>query len=199
MPNGRTWRSGWWLAGWTCGDVPFQARSTIRTRSTPSPPPTTSHLDEMGGPAPRRAAEPWDRDSPHKPWVIEHGGVVYHFYCAVGDRGRVIALATSRDLKAPAPGPRSTGDRSGSSAGKPVTGEGGGEGEDCRRRAWRPAPFLPGCGERAPHRGRSPQPAAMPHGCFEPSYPTRMFVTCLTSGSRPSAKPASTSSSTPCG
>jgi len=25
--------------------------------------------------------------------------VVYHFYCAVGDEGRVIALATSQDLK----------------------------------------------------------------------------------------------------
>ena len=54
-------------------------------------------------------SEPWDREFAHKPWVIEHGGVVYHFYCAVGDRGRVIALATSRDLKAPAPGPRSDG------------------------------------------------------------------------------------------
>jgi hypothetical protein len=25
--------------------------------------------------------------------------VVYHFYCAVGNEGRVIALATSKDLK----------------------------------------------------------------------------------------------------
>jgi hypothetical protein len=25
--------------------------------------------------------------------------VAYHFYCAVGSEGRVIALATSRDLK----------------------------------------------------------------------------------------------------
>jgi hypothetical protein len=31
--------------------------------------------------------------------VLKHEGVVYHFYCAVGDRGRVIALATSQDLK----------------------------------------------------------------------------------------------------
>ena len=31
----------------------------------------------------------------HKPWVIMHEGVVYHYYCAVGDQGRVIALATS--------------------------------------------------------------------------------------------------------
>lgn len=34
----------------------------------------------------------------HKPWVLKHDGIVYHFYCAVGDRGRVIALATSKPL-----------------------------------------------------------------------------------------------------
>lgn len=43
---------------------------------------------------------PWDREFAHKPWVVKHKGVVYHFYCAVGDQGRVIALATSKDLKA---------------------------------------------------------------------------------------------------
>lgn len=43
-------------------------------------------------------SEPWDLTYAHKPWVIKHGGTVYHFYCAVGDRGRVIALATSRQL-----------------------------------------------------------------------------------------------------
>jgi predicted GH43/DUF377 family glycosyl hydrolase len=44
-------------------------------------------------------SEPWDRTFAHKPWVLKHEGVVYHFYCAVGDEGRVIALATSQDLK----------------------------------------------------------------------------------------------------
>jgi hypothetical protein len=33
---------------------------------------------------------------------VKHDGVVYHFYCAVGDQSRVIALATSKDLKAQA-------------------------------------------------------------------------------------------------
>lgn len=42
--------------------------------------------------------EPYDRHYAHKPWIIRWEGVVYHFYNAVGDRGRVIALATSRDL-----------------------------------------------------------------------------------------------------
>lgn len=42
---------------------------------------------------------PWDRTYAHKPWLVKHEGVVYHFYCAVGDQGRVIALATSKDLK----------------------------------------------------------------------------------------------------
>jgi predicted GH43/DUF377 family glycosyl hydrolase len=43
--------------------------------------------------------EPWDKTFAHKPWVIKHDGVVYHWYCAVGDQGRVIALATSKELR----------------------------------------------------------------------------------------------------
>ncbi|MCG2459376.1 glycosylase [Flavobacteriaceae bacterium F89] len=43
-------------------------------------------------------SEPYDKRYAHKPWVIKWKGVVYHFYNAVGDRGRVIALATSKDL-----------------------------------------------------------------------------------------------------
>ena len=37
----------------------------------------------------------------HKPWLVKHDGVVYHFYCAVGDNGRVIALATSKEFPRP--------------------------------------------------------------------------------------------------
>lgn len=44
-------------------------------------------------------SEPWDATYAHKPWVLKHEGVVYHFYCAVGNEGRVIALATSRDRR----------------------------------------------------------------------------------------------------
>jgi hypothetical protein len=44
-------------------------------------------------------SEPWDKTYAHKPWMLEHDGVVYHFYCAVGSEGRVIALATSKDLR----------------------------------------------------------------------------------------------------
>jgi len=44
-------------------------------------------------------SEPYDKAYAHKPWVVKWDGVVYHFYCAVGTEGRVIALATSRDLK----------------------------------------------------------------------------------------------------
>ena len=40
-----------------------------------------------------------DETYAHKPWVIKWKGVVYHFYNAVGKSGRVIALATSKDLK----------------------------------------------------------------------------------------------------
>ncbi len=47
-----------------------------------------------------RSSEPWDKTFAHKPWLLKHDGVVYHYYCAVGKEGRVIALATSKDLKA---------------------------------------------------------------------------------------------------
>ena len=44
-------------------------------------------------------SEDFDEKYAHKPWVIKWDGVVYHFYNAVGSEGRVIALATSKDLK----------------------------------------------------------------------------------------------------
>jgi predicted GH43/DUF377 family glycosyl hydrolase len=43
-------------------------------------------------------SEPWDATFAHKPWMIQHQGVVYHYYCAVGNQGRAIALATSRKV-----------------------------------------------------------------------------------------------------
>ena len=51
------------------------------------------------GPHLIESSELWDKKYAHKPWVINHNGVVYHYYCAVGNQGRVIALATSKDLK----------------------------------------------------------------------------------------------------
>jgi predicted GH43/DUF377 family glycosyl hydrolase len=44
-------------------------------------------------------SEPFDKTYAHKPWVVKWNGVVYHFYCAVGTRGRCIAVATSKDLQ----------------------------------------------------------------------------------------------------
>lgn len=44
-------------------------------------------------------SEDYDKKYAHKPWVIMWNGVVYHFYNAVGSHGRIIALATSRNLK----------------------------------------------------------------------------------------------------
>ncbi len=52
-----------------------------------------------------KPSEPFDKTFAHKPWLLKHDGVVYHFYCAVGDQGRAIALATSKDLKTAAPSP----------------------------------------------------------------------------------------------
>jgi predicted GH43/DUF377 family glycosyl hydrolase len=59
------------------------------------------HWTKWTGPHLVEPSEPWDLTYAHKPWMIKHKGIVYHFYCAVGDQGRVIAVATSKDLKAP--------------------------------------------------------------------------------------------------
>jgi hypothetical protein len=57
------------------------------------------HWTKWEGPHLVEPSEPYDRQFAHKPWVLLHDGIVYHFYCAVGDQGRVIALATSKDLR----------------------------------------------------------------------------------------------------
>ena len=46
-----------------------------------------------------RPSEPYDNVHAHKPWVIKHNGIVYHFYCAEGNKGRGLALATSKQLR----------------------------------------------------------------------------------------------------
>jgi predicted GH43/DUF377 family glycosyl hydrolase len=56
------------------------------------------HWTTWEGPLLIEPSEPWDETYAHKPWVVCHEGTVYHFYCAVGDQGRVLALATSKDL-----------------------------------------------------------------------------------------------------
>ena len=47
-----------------------------------------------------KPSEEYDGIHAHKPWVLKHDGVVYHWYCAVRKQGgrevRGIALATSR-------------------------------------------------------------------------------------------------------
>ena len=58
------------------------------------------HWTKWDGPHLVEPSEPYDKQFAHKPWLLKHEGVVYHFYCAVGDQGRVIALATSKDLRA---------------------------------------------------------------------------------------------------
>ena len=57
------------------------------------------HWTKWAGPNLVEPSEPYDQNYAHKPWVLQHNGMVYHFYCAVGAEGRVIALATSVDLK----------------------------------------------------------------------------------------------------
>jgi len=59
------------------------------------------HWTKWTGPHLIEPSEPYDKTYAHKPWVLKWNGVVYHFYCAVGTEGRVLALATSKDLKTP--------------------------------------------------------------------------------------------------
>ena len=57
------------------------------------------HWTKWQGPHLIEPSELWDQTYAHKPWVVCFEGVVYHFYCAVGNQGRVIALAASKDLR----------------------------------------------------------------------------------------------------
>ena len=41
---------------------------------------------------------PIDEKFAHKPFLLKHDGVVYHYYCACGDKGRGLALAVSREV-----------------------------------------------------------------------------------------------------
>lgn len=54
---------------------------------------------DWNGPDLIAPSEEYDKQYAHKPWVIKWNGVVYHFYNAVGEKGRVIALATSVELR----------------------------------------------------------------------------------------------------
>lgn len=59
------------------------------------------HWTKWDGPHLVEPSEAYDKQFAHKPWVLKHEGVVYHFYCAVSEQDRVIALATSKDLEKP--------------------------------------------------------------------------------------------------
>lgn len=56
------------------------------------------HWREWDGEDLVKPTEPYDATYAHKPCVLKWKGTVYHFYTAVGKKGRVIALATSRPL-----------------------------------------------------------------------------------------------------
>lgn len=44
-------------------------------------------------------SEPFNENYAHKPYVIKHNGIVYHFYRAINKKGeRSIAVSTSQDL-----------------------------------------------------------------------------------------------------
>ena len=89
---------------WLAGDV-----AVARTLLDPPPPaylagleirPVGTAVGDVRNDGPRlvEPSELWDKTFAHKPWVLKHDGVVYHYYCAVGNEGRCIALATSRRM-----------------------------------------------------------------------------------------------------
>ena len=42
----------------------------------------------------------WENVHAHKPWMVVDNGIVYHFYCAVNDKGeRFIAVASSKPIQ----------------------------------------------------------------------------------------------------
>jgi predicted GH43/DUF377 family glycosyl hydrolase len=57
------------------------------------------HWTEWDGDDLIAPSKDFDATYAHKPWVIKWKGTVYHFYTAVGKSGRVIALATSKEIK----------------------------------------------------------------------------------------------------
>jgi predicted GH43/DUF377 family glycosyl hydrolase len=57
------------------------------------------HWTEWKGEDLVKPSESYDRTYAHKPCLVEWKGIVYHFYTAVGDQGRVIALATSKRVQ----------------------------------------------------------------------------------------------------
>ena len=77
-----------WLKGTTAFDTFACSRDLV-------------HWTKWDGDPLVKPSEPFDKTFAHKPWLLKHNGIVYHFYCAVGTEGRVIALATSKPLKQP--------------------------------------------------------------------------------------------------
>jgi len=57
------------------------------------------HWTDWNGQPLIQPSEKYDTPFAHKPYVVTDKEIVYHFYCAVGNEGRVIALATSKDLR----------------------------------------------------------------------------------------------------
>lgn len=56
------------------------------------------HWTKWNGPHLTEPSEDYDAQFAHKPCVIKHDGVVFHYYCAVGNQGRCLALAASQKL-----------------------------------------------------------------------------------------------------
>jgi predicted GH43/DUF377 family glycosyl hydrolase len=95
---GNLWVMFYFGAGWK--------KSAIDTFAVSS---DLVHWTQWKGPNLVEPSEPWDKVFAHKPWLLKYEGVVYHFYCAVSkEHGRVLALATSKDLRVNSDAPASS-------------------------------------------------------------------------------------------
>ncbi|TWT29761.1 Glycosyl hydrolases family 43 [Posidoniimonas corsicana] len=87
---GDLWVMPYFGAGWKKGIGAFDTFAVSRD---------LVHWTKWEGENLIEPSEEWDKTFAHKPWLIKHNGVVYHFYCAVGGKKRTLALATSKDLR----------------------------------------------------------------------------------------------------
>ena len=98
---GRLWVMFYFGAFWTPKDYhPAHPRSFMNQAfSTFACSYDLVHWTKWRGQPILKPSKPWDQIYAHKPWFIYYKGVVYQFYCAVGNEGRCIAVATSKDIQ----------------------------------------------------------------------------------------------------
>ena len=76
----------------------FVADTEIGTYNTFAVSEDLIHWTKWEGAPLIRSEYDWESVHAHKQWVIKENGIVYHYYCAVNEEERFIALATSQPI-----------------------------------------------------------------------------------------------------